>query len=204
MTTLARHVMTSEVITVTPATPLSEFARICAEDEISGAPVVTVEGRLVGIVSKTDLISRVLEGGHAFAANRDFRSLFGLGEQDVGAMPGMASESEEEVIGTVQDVMQTEVVTVSPDAPVHEVAWKLATERIHRVVVTEGDRLLGIITSLDLLRVFPEERPAVPEPARAPAGAPKRRSAKAKRAGKPRRKPKPKARPARRRAGKRK
>lgn len=195
MTKLARHVMTSEVITVTPSTPLSEFARICAEDEISGAPVVTVDGRLVGIVSKTDLIARVLEGGHAFASNRDFRALFGLGEQDVGAMPGMASESEEEVVGTVQDVMQTDVVSVGPDAPVHEVAWKLATEGIHRVVVTEGERLLGIITSLDLLRVFPEERADAPKPARKSAGAATRKT---------KRPAKPKPKPAKRRAAKRK
>ncbi len=52
--------MTAQVITVTPATTLAEFARICTEDDISGAPVMQIGGDVVGMVTKTDLIERLI------------------------------------------------------------------------------------------------------------------------------------------------
>ena len=72
MPLLARDVMTKELITVTPATPLSEFARICTEDGISGCPVTRADGALCGIVSKTDLLNRLLEE-HPDATREDIR-----------------------------------------------------------------------------------------------------------------------------------
>jgi CBS domain-containing protein len=151
----AKDVMTRELVTVTPATTLTHFARICAEDEISGCPVVTVDGRLVGIASKTDLLERLLEGRHDYSANRDFRGLLGLGEEGLSSMGGTAHDSEEEVFGTVDDIMETEVVTVKPEEPIAAVAKRMALDRVHRVLVVEKGKLKGIITSLDLLAHFP-------------------------------------------------
>lgn len=153
----ARDIMTPDPETVTPATSLTHFARICAEDEISGCPVVTVDGRLVGVASKTDLVERLLEGRHDYSANRDFRRLLGLGEEGLAELAEMAAESEEELYGTVDDIMETEIVTVGPDEPVPLVARRMAEERIHRVLVVENDKLLGVITSLDVLAHFPQE-----------------------------------------------
>lgn len=151
----AKEIMTTNLVTVTPSTPLREFARICAEDNVSGCPVVTVDGRLVGIVSKTDLLGRLLEGEHNYAANPDFRRMLGLGEEGVYEFGGSASESEGEVLGEVDDIMETDMITVPPDAPLPGVARMMAEDRIHRVLVTEKEKLVGIITSLDLLAHFP-------------------------------------------------
>lgn len=155
MALTASDIMTRDPVTVTPATTLTHFARICAEDEISGCPVVGVDGRLLGIASKTDLLERLLEGRHDYAASRDFRGLLGLGEEGISDLPD-ASGTEEELYGTIDDIMETDVVTVAPGAPLDEVARRMAEERIHRVLVVEGGRLLGLITSLDLLSHFPE------------------------------------------------
>ena len=57
----AGDVMTTQLITVTPSTSLTEFARLCSEDNISGAPVTRVDGTRMGIVSKTDVIQRLLD-----------------------------------------------------------------------------------------------------------------------------------------------
>ena len=138
MSLTARDVMTTEVITVTPATPLSEFARICADDSISGAPVVEVGGRLAGIVSHTDLIPRLLE-------KDPFRE--SGAELD---LPVAGREWRQ-----VADIMTQEVLTVAPDTPLKEIAQRMARERIHRVVVMQNDDVAGIITSLDLLAHFP-------------------------------------------------
>jgi CBS domain-containing protein len=152
MAQTARDLMTTDVITVTPETPLSEFARICAEDGISGAPVVTVDGRLVGIVTRTDLVRHLAEGGgRASGGSQDFRALAALGEESLGARPGMASESEAEVLGVVDDIMEPEVLSVPPGEPASSVARRMADRRVHRVVVLEEGRVVGILTSLDVL-----------------------------------------------------
>jgi len=151
---LARDIMTADLLTVTPATTLTQFARILTEDNISGCPVVTVDGRLVGIAGKTDLLTRILEGRHDFASSPDFRGLLGLGEEGLVARSGTAQESEEEVFGTVEDIMEQNPVTVLPDASVLDVARALAENRIHRVLVIEKGKLLGIITSLDVIAHF--------------------------------------------------
>lgn len=132
MALTAKDIMTREVITVTPSTPLKEFGRICAEDKISGTPVLTVDGRLVGIVSRTDLLERIADA-------RDLD-------------PKIA----EEVPGEVQDIMQESVVTVPPTTTIDRVAKRMSDERIHRVLVVEKGQLVGIITSLDVLAHFPK------------------------------------------------
>jgi CBS domain-containing protein len=163
MPVTAADVMTREVITVTPATPIAEFARLCAEDRISGAPVVSVEGRLVGVVSKTDLIPRLLEGTLRTGGRGDLRALFNIEDDEFGAMPGAAEEGEED-LGAVEEIMQAEVVTVAPGESVEAIARRMAKERIHRVLVVREGRILGIITSLDLLGHFP--RAAAGKPAK--------------------------------------
>ena len=132
----ARDIMTTEVITVTPGTPLAEFARLCAEDNISGCPVTRVDGVLVGIVSKTDLIQRMLaeHPGHGTTER------FPVWDQD---------------LRQVGDIMTESVLTVSPETPAAEIAERMARDRVHRVVVMEKDKVAGIVTSIDLLAHFP-------------------------------------------------
>jgi CBS domain-containing protein len=136
MSITAKDIMQTEVITFTPSTRLREFARILAEDRISGAPVVRVDGALVGIVSRTDLVTRLLEDDTTFGTAEDEALSFESNIRQVG------------------DIMQSEVLTVGPDAPLAEIATRMADDRVHRVVVMDGDQVVGIITSLDLLKAF--------------------------------------------------
>lgn len=55
---LARDVMTTEVVTVPPSMTMQELARLLAERHISGVPVVDHMGRVIGIVSEADILSR--------------------------------------------------------------------------------------------------------------------------------------------------
>lgn len=143
MALTAKDVMTTEMITVTPATPLTEFARICAEDNVSGAPVVRVDGALVGIVSKTDLVQRLIEDHPRYGA---------------GGPEQFPSWNED--LRSIEDIMQQDVLTVSLDTPLAEIAQRMARDRIHRVLVMENDKLAGIVTSIDLLAHFPGQVPA--------------------------------------------
>ncbi len=137
MPTTASDIMTAALITVTPATPISEFARICSEDGVSGAPVVQVDGKLVGVVSKTDIITRLLDEDPRWGTSE--AGLHTLGED----------------LRQVQDIMNEAVLTVGPDTPIAEIAQRMATDRVHRVLVMEEDKLVGIVTSIDLLAHFP-------------------------------------------------
>jgi len=128
--------MTAQVITVTPATTLAEFARICTEDDISGAPVMQIGGDVVGMVTKTDLIERLIED----------HPLYGGGETPTQAF---AHDHRQ-----VDEIMSEAVHRVSPDAPLADLAAMMAENKIHRVLVMEESKLLGIVTSLDVLAQF--------------------------------------------------
>lgn len=136
MAMTAGDVMKTELITVTPSTSLTEFARLCAEDNISGAPVTRVDGTLVGIISKTDLVQRLMDThpAHGTVAEPSFW------DQDTLQ---------------VGDIMSEVVATVPPAATLGEIAERMAGDRIHRVLVTDAGKLLGIVTSIDLLAHFP-------------------------------------------------
>lgn len=150
MEATAQDIMSTDLMTVTPSTSLTQFARLCVEDNISGCPVVGIDGRIEGIVSKTDLLERLLEGRHNYSANPDSRRLMGLGEEGLFAADG-AADSEEELYGRVEDIMEPNPVTVPPTAPVFEVARLMAEHRIHRIIVEEDGLAVGIITSLDFI-----------------------------------------------------
>jgi CBS-domain-containing membrane protein len=140
-------------------------------------------------------VDHLLEGSAGESEMGGFLAFLGL----ESPMKEMASGSEEELWGTVGDIMTSDVETVTLTASLAEVAVRMFENRIHRVVVTSEDRPVGIITSLDLLGHFPRTPAATPE--RVPAGsAPERRPPASKKA--PPRKParrKPKAGPKARR-----
>jgi CBS domain-containing protein len=181
MNVRALHIMKKPVTSVDAGMKLTEFARLLSEEEISGAPVVDGSGRLIGIVSRTDLVDHLLEGSQTRPIAPGFLSFLGL----EGEMGGMAAGAEEEVWGTVGDIMSTDVITVVPDSPLAEVALKMSENRIHRVVVTEGGMPVGIITSLDLLGRFPRPVPVPIEEEVQEPGPGRKRAPARKKQGKP-------------------
>lgn len=146
----ARDVMTADPVCVGPATTIREIARVFEEHEISGVPVVDAQGRVIGVVSKTDLIRRCSEGTDDMPPAYLFEVLGEQGEESE------TSEVVPEPLICVDDFMTEDAVTVAPDEPVPSIARLMADKRIHRVIVADRERFpLGIITSLDLLSVFP-------------------------------------------------
>ena len=62
----------------------------------------------------------------------------------------------------VRDIMTTSLIVVPPDQSVRDIARGLLAGGVHRVLVTEGRRLLGLVTTLDLVRVISDSRFAKP------------------------------------------
>ncbi len=138
------EIMEQDWPTLGPDATVEEAIKLFAESHISGAPVVS-EGRLIGIVTEGDLIFRDAE-----IKSPGFLDILG------GMIPlGNTEEYRREVLKsagvTVDEVMSGDVVTVDPDATVSETATVMAKERKKILPVVEGDRLIGVITRMDIL-----------------------------------------------------
>ncbi|MFD5891733.1 CBS domain-containing protein [Streptomyces sp. NPDC060334] len=123
--------MTDEVVSVTPDTAFKEVAKLLAQHDISGLPVLDDEDRVVGVVSQTDLLARA-------AATH-------VPRQDTAPSRSL----------TAGDVMSAPAISVHAAETAADAARLLTRRGIERLpVVDEEDRLVGIVTRMDLLRLF--------------------------------------------------
>jgi CBS domain-containing protein len=151
----ATDVMTSPVVTVGPGTPVAEIAALLFEKRISAVPVVD-EGRLVGMVSEGDLLHR-----HEIGTDRPARAgswWLRLFSEDRSAAEYVKSHARH-----ARDIMTREVVSVSPETPLAEIANLLETRGIKRVPVVRGGALAGIVSRANLVQAIasvphPEKR----------------------------------------------
>lgn len=142
----AKDIMTSPVITVAPDTPVREIAALLFERRISGVPVLE-DGRLVGLVSEADLLHR-----HELGADRPAQSrswwlrLWSADRTPAEYIKSHATQA--------RDIMAREVVTISQDTPVAEIATLLETHGIKRVPVLRGAKLVGIVSRANLVQAL--------------------------------------------------
>lgn len=148
----ARDLMTSEVVTVPPATPVLSIARLLAERGISAVPVLDGSGKLLGIVTEADLIRRL--AGEADHPTSWLGSLFASPERDAARYARTHG-------ATAEDLMSTDLASVEPTTPASEVAHMMEDRNIRRVLVVQEGRLLGLVSRADLLRalVAPKREP---------------------------------------------
>ena len=145
-----KDVMSPDIMTVADDMTTDELARYLTEHEISGAPVVDAQGHLVGVVSLTDIGREVAEPSEFGSPER---SDFYRDTADDLTLEELAQRSVEERAVAVRDVMTPVVHQVPASAPVAKAARIMIEHHIHRLVVTQGKEPVGIITSMDLLRV---------------------------------------------------
>ncbi len=140
---LAKDVMTTAILTVTPETDVGEIARTLLDAHISAIPVIAEDGSLVGIVSEGDLI-------HRAEADTRRRPSWWL---RLLATPEESSERYLREFGRrARDVMTRDVITVEPDTPLTEIAAMLEKYHIKRVPVMADGKLVGIVSRANLLR----------------------------------------------------
>jgi CBS domain-containing protein len=147
-----KDVMNPDIMTVSDDMTTDELVRYLAEREISGAPVVDSQGHLIGVVSMTDI-------GRHLAEPSDFpsrRSEFYRDTADEVTLEDLGQCYVEERAATVRDVMTPVIHQVSDTASVAEAARIMIENHIHRLVVTQGKEPVGIISSIDLLRIVAE------------------------------------------------
>jgi predicted transcriptional regulator len=146
-----KDVMNPDIMTVADDMTTDELARYLTEHEISGAPVVDGQGHLIGVVSLTDIGRQMAEPSELPSLGH---SEFYRDATDYLAVEDLAQRFVEERAVAVRDVMTPVVHQVPASASVAEAARIMVDHHIHRLVVTQGKEPVGIISSMDLLRVI--------------------------------------------------
>ena len=149
-----KDVMNPDIMTVSDEMTTDELARYLIEREISGAPVVDSQGHLIGVVSMTDIGRSMAEPSDVDISRssgfyRDIAADFMLED------PGQRYVEEQVV--TVRDVMTPVIHQVPITASVAQAARIMVDQHIHRLVVTQGKEPVGIITSMDVLKIVAKQ-----------------------------------------------
>jgi CBS-domain-containing membrane protein len=128
--------MTTDVVTVAPDSPLKQAARLMFRHRVSGLPVVDDTDRLVGMITEADFlrlqVEREISAEHGFAG------------------PHPITEAER-----VSEVMSKGVITVDPEMSLGEAARIMTVQEIKRLpVVDDEGKLLGIISRMDIVALY--------------------------------------------------
>ena len=146
-------IMTREVISVGPETPVREVAQTMLERRISGVPVVDAERRILGIVSEGDLIRRPeIETDRL---GRGWLNIFVSDEER--ARDFVKSHGRR-----AREVMTQPAICVAPETPLAEAVRLMERHHIKRLAVVEEDRLAGLVTRADMVRALVRQQPAPP------------------------------------------
>jgi len=149
----AKHVMNPNVLVAESDWSVNCLAEFFMENCISGAPVQSNAGILIGVVSLTDIVH------HETQTERDrpwplayYQHI--LERQRVTKEEAVAFQIEAEPDVTVHDIMTPTIYQVSEDTTVQRVADVMIKNRIHRVLVTHNDKVVGIISTPDMLKTI--------------------------------------------------
>ncbi len=143
----AADIMTRNVITVEPGSEVREIATLLMENGISAVPVVSEDGKVLGIVSEGDLMRRVEKDGRR--KSWWLRLVAGHDPADYVKTHGRLAH----------EVMTRNPITIDEEMPLHKISTLLEKHGIKRVPVVKDGQLVGIVSRANLLRGFSVSEP---------------------------------------------
>lgn len=147
-------VMQSEILAADADWSLDMLTDFLVDNNISGAPVTTNGGELVGVVSLTDIVRQnQLQDSNMESGTTHDVYRYEL-ERRIGKDELKIFHTQYESPVRVRDIMTPMIFSVSDDTSLQEVAETMLRGRIHRVFVTSETKLTGIATTLDVLQVI--------------------------------------------------
>lgn len=142
----AKDIMTTRVITVRKDTSVNQLAEIFWKNKISGAPVLDNDGNVVSVVTESDLIDQ----------NKKVHIPTMISILDSVIFLESSKKTEKEIKkmagNTVQDICSMELVSVSEDTGLDDIATIMSEEKVHTLPVLRGDQLVGVIGKSDIIR----------------------------------------------------
>ena len=142
----AKDIMTKDVISLKADTLVSEAGRIFLEKGISGAPVIDDSGTIVGIITENDLISQN-KRLHIPTVITLFDAIIPL-----ESSKSVEREIRRMTAAFVSEICTTDVVTISEDATLTDIATVMTERGVHLLPVIRGDAMVGIVGKRDVLR----------------------------------------------------
>ena len=112
----AKDIMTRDVITVSPTATIKNLAMTLIKNQISGAPVASRNGKIIGVVSEADIVAK---------KGKD-----------------------------VKTIMSKNIISVTEETPVEEIAKLMTTHRIKRLPVMRGSEVVGIVSRADIVNAI--------------------------------------------------
>jgi len=137
-----KEIMTRDVLVARPDTSIREAIDLLSDRHLSGAPVVD-GGKVVGVFSTSDILAFLAD-----VPDTTPSTTFRRRRRRMGPLED----------ATVDEVMTRKVQSLGPECAVDEAAVMMAEKQIHRVLVMDGDALLGIVTTSDVAKAFAEVR----------------------------------------------
>ena len=147
---VAKDLMTEKVVCVHPETPIPSLIKILIKNHINGAPVVDKDGKLVGVVSKTDIVEydEKISKKRGLSSKKSFYS-------DTNGKQKKAFEKISKSKGfgktVVKDIMTSHVITAQADDTIDRLAKIMHDKKIHRIIIQDKGQVVGIVSTLDIL-----------------------------------------------------
>jgi CBS domain-containing protein len=141
----AGEIMTTNIVAARPDMPVRDVAKLLLNHRISAAPVIDDAGKLLGIVSEGDLISRNAERSEKSRAwwLEMLADGFELAPRFVDMRARRAA-----------DVTTRDIITATPETPAEAIVRLIERHRIKRVLVVRDGKLVGIVSRADLVRMI--------------------------------------------------
>lgn len=144
----AADIMTTEIHSINENADIKDLAKVFVERRVNAMPVVDSEGKLVGVVSQTDLVEQD-KPMHIPTVISLFDWVLYL------ESPKKFSEEVRKVTARqVGDICEKDVVTCTPDTPVSAVASLMVDNKVHLVPVVDESGMIGVVARLDIIRTM--------------------------------------------------
>jgi CBS domain-containing protein len=144
----ARDIMSKEVVSVSTQTSLKDLARTFVKTRFSNLPVLNDQGKLVGIISETDLVEQQ-RPLHIPTVMTLFDWVFSFGNEK-----RFKEEVDRVTAATVGELYHKDPVICSPETTVRELAALMSQHKVHLLPVVEDGEMVGVVARLDLIRVM--------------------------------------------------
>lgn len=147
-----KDIMTKEVITLKPEMAIKEVAQTLYKNGITGAPVIDEKGKIIGIITEYDLIHKESKV-HLPSYIRILDSILYLENPE---------HTEEDLVKILaleaSEIMTREVVTISPESSVEDLATLIKERHINPVPVVRNEKLVGIVSRADIVKILVKEK----------------------------------------------